>query len=110
SDKIKVSLTLTAQLIGLDSNRFTKSRWLAQGGFAAFLNAAPNERAELLEELTGTEVYGQISERVYARHRHEKQLLEQLHARAAGVELLNELEIKGLHEVNSALAARENEL
>ncbi len=110
ADKIKDKLTLIAELTGLDFNRFTKSMLLAQGGFAAFLNAAPNERAELLEELTGTEVYGQISERVYARHRHEKQLLEQLHARAAGVELLNELEIKGLHEINSALTAREHEL
>src|SRR5690606_12498756 len=110
ADKIKDKLTLIAELTGLDFNRFTKSMLLAQGGFAAFLNAAPNERAELLEELTGTEVYGQISERVYARHRHEKQLLEQLHARAAGVELLNELEIKGLHEVNSALTTREHEL
>src|SRR5690606_25098407 len=110
ADKIKDKLTLIAELTGLDFNRFTKSMLLAQGGFAAFLNAAPNERAELLEELTGTEVYGQISERVYARHRHEKQLLEQLHARAAGVELLNELEIKGLHEVNGALTARADEL
>ena len=28
---------------------------LAQGGFAAFLEANANQRAELLEELTGTE-------------------------------------------------------
>ncbi len=110
ADKIKDKLTLIAELTGLDFNRFTKSMLLAQGGFAAFLNAPPNERAELLEELTGTEVYGQISERVYGRHRHEKQLLEQLHARAAGVELLNELDIKGLHELNTALTAREREL
>ncbi|MCW0470865.1 hypothetical protein OH492_26585 [Vibrio chagasii] len=44
-------------MTGLDFSRFTKSIMLSQGEFAAFLNANANDRAELLEELTGTEVY-----------------------------------------------------
>ena len=51
SDKLKQ----IAQITGLDFARFTKSMLLAQGGFAAFLQASANERAELLEELTGTD-------------------------------------------------------
>ncbi|MER4806164.1 hypothetical protein J9B54_28235, partial [Klebsiella pneumoniae] len=39
------------------------------GAFAAFLNAKPSDRAELLEELTGTEIYGQISAMVYEQHK-----------------------------------------
>lgn len=44
---------------------FTRSMLLSQGQFAAFLNAKPSDRAELLEELTGTEIYGQISAMVF---------------------------------------------
>ncbi|WP_137009833.1 AAA family ATPase [Aquitalea aquatilis] len=86
NDKLKRIEAIT----GLDFSRFTKSMMLAQGGFAAFLNASANERAELLEELTGTDIYGQISQRVFEQARDAKQALDQLKARADGVELLPE--------------------
>ncbi|WP_027017000.1 AAA family ATPase [Comamonas composti] len=79
---------LVAEITGLDFERFTKSMLLAQGGFAAFLQANASERAGLLEELTGTAIYGQISIKVFERARHERQLLDQLKAQAHGVELL----------------------
>lgn len=76
-------------IAGLDFARFTKSMMLSQGQFAAFLNADPNERAELLEELTGTEIYGLISEQVHIEFTQAKQLLGELKAQAQGVELLS---------------------
>jgi len=81
-------LRRVAAITGLDFGRFTRSMLLAQGQFAAFLNASANERAELLEELTGTEIYGEISARVFERARDARQQLDQLRARADGVELL----------------------
>ncbi|MDU3048516.1 MAG: AAA family ATPase, partial [Escherichia coli] len=69
ADKVKDKLELTATLTGLDYGRFTRSMLLSQGQFAAFLNAKPKERAELLEELTGTEIYGQISAMVFEQHK-----------------------------------------
>ncbi|SFD89734.1 AAA family ATPase [Paracidovorax konjaci] len=81
-------LRRVAEITGLDFARFTRSMLLAQGGFAAFLNASANDRAELLEELTGSEIYGEISRRVFERAREERQQLDQLRARADGVELL----------------------
>jgi exonuclease SbcC len=66
------------KLTGLDFGRFTKSMMLSQGNFAAFLNADENKRAELLEELTGTEVYGQISVKVHEHHSQAKQRLKEL--------------------------------
>jgi exonuclease SbcC len=68
------------KLTGLDFGRFTKSMMLSQGNFAAFLNADENKRAELLEELTGTEVYGQISVKVHEHHSQAKQRLNELQA------------------------------
>jgi len=84
NDKLK----RIAEITGLDFPRFTKSMLLAQGGFAAFLNASANDRAELLEELTGTEIYGDISRSVFEQAREARQQLDQLRARADGVELL----------------------
>jgi exonuclease SbcC len=49
--------TRIAEITGL-TLRALPSMLLAQGGFAAFLQATANERAELLEELTGTDIYG----------------------------------------------------
>lgn len=63
---------LVASLTGLDFKRFTRSMLLAQGGFAAFLQAKPDERAPLLEQLTGTEVYSTVSRAVH-RLRNEAQ-------------------------------------
>ena len=79
-----------AEITGLDFARFTKSMLLAQGGFAAFLQATANERAELLEELTGTDIYGRISEAVFAQARDARQALEKQQAQAQGMQLLHE--------------------
>lgn len=89
AEKTSDKLRLVTEITGLDFGRFTKSMLLAQGGFAAFLNADANERAELLEELTGTDIYGRISEQVFTDCREQKNQLELLQARAGAVELLS---------------------
>lgn len=89
SSQINDKLKRIEAITGLDFARFTKSMLLAQGGFAAFLNASANERAELLEELTGSDIYGLISERVYRQTQEARQQLDHLKARAEGVELLS---------------------
>ncbi|WP_205200916.1 AAA family ATPase [Azonexus hydrophilus] len=86
NDKLK----RVAEITGLDFPRFTKSMLLAQGGFAAFLNASANERAELLEELTGSEIYGEISRKVFEQAREARDKLAQLKARADGMALMSD--------------------
>ncbi|WXL24841.1 AAA family ATPase [Ectopseudomonas mendocina] len=107
TDKINDKLKQTEQLTGLDFERFTKSMLLAQGGFAAFLEANANQRAELLEELTGTDIYGQISQRVFEQTREAKSELDQLRARAEGVELLSEEQRQVLQTEATELASSE---
>ena len=51
---------LIQKLIGLDYDRFLRSALLAQGDFAQFLKARPDERAALLETLTGTSIYSEL--------------------------------------------------
>ncbi|MES2818345.1 MAG: AAA family ATPase [Pseudomonadota bacterium] len=110
TDKIREKEQLTESLTGLDFERFTKSMLLAQGGFAAFLEADAKSRAELLEQLTGTEIYGQISQRVFERTREVKAALEQLRAQASGVELLTEQQRAALHDETTQLLAEETRL
>ena len=73
---------------GMDFDRFTRSMLLAQGGFAAFLQAAADERAPILEQITGTEIYSRISMRVHERQRSERDKLALLQAETAGIALL----------------------
>lgn len=89
ASQIKIKSERVEQITGLDFARFTRSMMLSQGQFAAFLNAKEDERAALLEELTGTDVYRRISERVSQERTEAKQHLEQLQARLSGIALLS---------------------
>lgn len=57
------------RLVGLSYGQFTRTVLLAQGRFAEFLRSRENERADLLERLTGTVLYSRISRRVHERTR-----------------------------------------
>ncbi|MEG2975325.1 MAG: AAA family ATPase [Comamonas sp.] len=94
-----------ADITGLDFARFTKSMLLAQGGFAAFLQATANERAELLEELTGTDIYSQISQTVFEHARDARQALEKQQAHANGMQLLDEATRSDLQAQTQQLSA-----
>ncbi|MFA6363492.1 AAA family ATPase [Methanoregula sp.] len=67
---------------GLDYSQFTRSILLAQGEFATFLDAKAEERAPILEKITGTEIYGEISKKVHERFVQEKGTLDDLAGRA----------------------------
>src|SRR5690606_6504352 len=103
---IKEKLEETEARTGLDFERFTRSVLLAQGQFADFLNSSDKDRAELLEQLTGTDIYSDISQRVYLRTDQLKREVEQLQARAGGVQLLPESERTTLQEQAEQLAAQ----
>lgn len=107
ADKIKDKLEYTAKLTGLDYDRFTRSMMLSQGQFAAFLNADANDRASLLEELTGTEIYGTVSSAVFENHKNVRSQLENLQAQAAGVALLSDEQKQQLTTSLQTLSADE---
>ncbi|EOS93003.1 AAA family ATPase [Erwinia tracheiphila] len=110
ADKVKDKLEMMAGLTGLDFGRFTKSMMLSQGQFAAFLNADANSRAGLLEELTGTEIYGRLSASVFERFKNIRQQLETLRARAGGMALLDEEQRKSLNGQLFSLVSDEQTL
>ncbi|WP_343729972.1 AAA family ATPase [Duganella sp.] len=69
--------------IGLSFEQFTRAVLLAQNEFSAFLKAEDNERGELLETLTGSTVYSEISIRAFERNKVEQAVLQKLNLRLA---------------------------
>lgn len=73
------------KIIGLDYSQFCRSIMLAQGNFNAFLDSNNDERALILERLTGTEKYRKIAQRICEKAKevkseydfilHEKEML-----------------------------------
>jgi len=84
------------KVTGMDFERFTRSMMLAQGEFAAFLNAPADERAPILEQITGSEIYSQISMKVHERRKEETDTLDLLQAELRGIEILGEDEVTTL--------------
>ena len=71
------------QRIGLSFEQFTRAVLLAQNEFSAFLKTDENERGELLETLTGTTVYSDISRRAFERYKAEQVRTQVLQSRLA---------------------------
>lgn len=92
SDKLTQVRESIIEITGLDFARFTRSVLLSQGNFAAFLNADDNERADLLEELTGTEIYRLISRQVYEDYKAAQQALSLLEAQTGAIRLMTDEE------------------
>ncbi|PIE54587.1 MAG: exonuclease SbcC [Dethiosulfovibrio peptidovorans] len=95
---------------GMDFDRFTRSMLLAQGGFAAFLQAGPDERAPLLERITGTDIYTRISIRVHEHRSRERQLLELLEAEVGAIDLLDVQEERRLTSELKLMEREDGEL
>ncbi|KHA53772.1 AAA family ATPase [Sulfitobacter geojensis] len=76
-------------LTGLTYDEFRRTVLLAQGDFDAFLSAKTDERAAILEKVTGTGIYREISRAVFERHRQAKSDLATLQTRRAEHHLLS---------------------
>jgi exonuclease SbcC len=92
-----------ARLVGLNFEQFTRSVLLAQGDFTAFMKANKDEKSSLLEKLTGTHIYSEISKKIFEKFRVEEQQLRDLNLRKEGVIILTDEEQKSLVEEQSIL-------
>ncbi len=103
ASKIKDVSRLVEEKTGMTFERFTRSMMLAQGRFAAFLQASPSERAPILEQITGTEIYSDISKLVHTRMHDEQVKLYELQAESRGIVLLSSDEKDQLqHDLSGA--------
>lgn len=96
-------LSKIVELIGLSFDQFTRAVLLAQGDFATFLKAKQSDKAELLEKLTGTEIYSKISSQIFQRTKEAEQALNLLNERIKDVRLLTEEEVEALSQEKMGL-------
>ncbi|WP_162427306.1 AAA family ATPase [Pontibacter pudoricolor] len=79
-----------AEISGLDYSQFLRSVMLSQGDFARFLKANPNERSSLLEKITDTGIYSDISKFAYEKAKTERAKRDELEAKLKDSKLLPE--------------------
>ncbi|PSW11044.1 exonuclease SbcC [Photobacterium sanctipauli] len=91
------------RLVGLSFEQFRRAVMLPQGDFAAFLKAGADERASLLERMTGGEIYGRLSVAAYERARGEKQQLELIQDKLGDIALLSDEDKQALDTQTTAL-------
>jgi exonuclease SbcC len=90
--------------IGLSFEQFTRAVLLAQNEFSAFLKSEDNERGELLETLTGSTIYSEISVRAFERAKLEQAALQRLNLRLADQKPLSGEQRAELEAQNAAAA------
>ncbi len=102
--------TVIEDKTGMDFDRFTRSILLAQGGFDTFLKADAEQKSKILEQITGTEIYSEISRRVHERQRDEREKLNLLHAETSGIVILEPEQEKEIQQDLEAKQKQETEL
>jgi len=100
SEKKSRTVKKVEECTGMNFERFTRSVMLAQGNFDAFLRASDTDKSPMLENITGTQIYSDISQKVYEIHKEKKQELEILKAEIANIEILDK---EALEELNKSL-------
>ena len=115
--QIREADQVVESLCGLSYERFMRSVLLAQGEFARFLKSKADERAELLESLTGTTIYtelGMLAHEEASRRQKELTLKEE---KLGLIQLLTEeereersRELATLKKKASTLRKREEEI
>ena len=91
---------INGKIIGLNYDQFVKAILLSQGEFAQFLKASHDDRAPLLEKLTGSEIYRALGKAAFEKHKQKKDILERERGLADMIPKLSEEE--GL-EINKQL-------
>jgi len=76
------------EITGMNFRSFTRSILLAQGDFAAFLNALDSERLDILEKIIGTDLYSDYQKEVTAKLAEAEQNLNYLQQDVAAVPLI----------------------
>lgn len=98
------------ELTHMSYETFLRSVVLSQGAFAEFLKANDDDRANILEQITGTEIYSKVSEWVYRHYQFEKAQAESIEQTLKAITVLSELErgtLEGEWLMNQAFLTHE---
>lgn len=86
------------EAIGLDFGQFCRTTLLAQGEFTRFLNSKDDEKAAILEKITGVDIYSKIGKKVFEVTGQKKTEWEQALQKIEGMRTLTDEEIASKRE------------
>lgn len=89
---------LVASILGIDYEHFSRVILLAQGAFAALIDANKKERFELMEKITGNSLFRTLGKAAFEKKRLLESELNQLEAQRGGIILLEEAEIQAYRD------------
>lgn len=91
------------EVTGLQYEQFCRTVMLAQGEFTKFLKSRKEEKSEILEKLTGTEVYSQIGIKIAEKYNSRRNAWIELKRDVENVRLMSEEEIASCKEKQEEL-------
>lgn len=92
--------------IGLDFNQFCRTTLLAQGEFTKFLNSKDEEKAAILEKITGVDVYAKIGKKVYEVTGQKKLVWDEAQQKIEGTRTMTEEEMATKKEMMAVLESQ----
>lgn len=103
-------LAKVRELIGLTFEQFTRAVLLAQGEFATFLKAPSKNKAEILEKLTGTDIYSKISIKIHEKRKEAEAEQRMAEEKMKETCMLSDEEMAELDKEYTTLADKRKEL
>lgn len=103
SEKKREVQSKIEEVTQLSYDQFLRSVMLAQGEFAAFLSAKGTEKAQLLEQITGEDIYKKIGDAINSKKFEEGKKLEKIKAKINDEDLLDDEMRQALEEEQKQL-------
>ena len=94
------------ELTDLTFDQFRRTALLAQGDFDAFLRADARERGDLLEKITGAEIYGRLSMRAFEKAREARESVAALEKTRREIGVMGEEERAALLALSASIVEK----
>ena len=113
TNKKEINNRIKESAVGLDFQQFCRTTLLAQGQFTQFLKSKENEKSEILEKLTQTDIYSAVGKEIARINREKEKECTTLEAEIKGAQLLTDEEVAELnnliHSCNEHLSILKNQ-
>lgn len=96
--------------VGLDFSQFCRTTMLAQGEFTRFLNSKDEEKAAILEKITGVDIYSRIGKKVYDTMGEKRRAVEDAEQLIQGIAVLSEEDVAKKQADLADLEKRDTEI
>ena len=99
-----------ATAIGLDFKQFCRTTLLAQGEFTRFLNSKDDDKAEILEKITGVDAYSKIGAKIFEKTAERRKAWEDAQQSIEGIEVMSDEMVESKNEEIKQLDEQERQL